>query len=423
MYFIFELINKWNYIGVAGRYEKMNNYHYIQEEKICSTNFIDILLDFIVAIFLTFKVLNYSLVNIFKVSESGFLSIVFMVTAGLFAVACAYKLIKRQSKLSSLGTLVIIVVLGLYVIYANRSNVAITEIVIYFLIPIIIGFRENFYFKRILEIVLLISLLPLCCFTAMFNVGWYGGINMDISYAFLPVIAAAFVHFAFYYKECRYKIIFIVLYAVNLMYFSQIVMFGERGTLLCLLVCIVLLLNIKYKDNQVIYKRMSFKIIVAVLILGLFILFGDSILKLLVNTFNINSYAINKFIEMLEKNDISNGRFAIYRDAVDSFSYSPLWGRGIGSFEFFTGEEYPHNLLLQLLHDGGLILFGLNLYVLFRGSRLILSVKEREYIAVWIYLLSISVVYLMFSQNIWFLPAYWIFIGMLSSISSVKMRI
>lgn len=401
----------------------MDNYICTQERKKYSNSFIDILLDIIVSIFLTFKVVNYSLVYIMNVTDTGFLSTMFMVTAVLFALACAYKLIKRSGKLSSVGTLVIFIVLSLYAIYINRSNVKITEIIIYFTIPIIIGFRENFCFKRILGIILLISLLPLFCFSAMFNVSWYGGINMDISYAFLPVIAAAFVHFAFYFRECRKKILYIALYVVNLVYFAQILMFGERGTLLCLLACIVLLLNIRYKDNQVTYKRMSLKIFVAVIFAGIFILFGDRILKLLTNTFNINSYAINKFIEMLEKNDISNGRFTIYKNAIDSFFHSPIWGRGIGSFEFFTGEEYPHNLVLQLLHDGGLILFGLNLYVIFKGSRLILYVKDRDYIAMWIYLISISVIYLMFSQNIWFLPAYWIFIGMLSSISSRKMRI
>ena len=412
-----------SYIRLMSRYQKMDTYICMQERKMYSNSFIDILLDVIVSIFLTFKVVNYSLVYILKVSETGFLSTMFMVTAVLFAMASAYKLIKRSGKLSSVGILIILIVLSLYVIYINRSNVKITEIIMYFTIPIIIGFREKFCFKRILGIVLLISLLPLFCFSAMFSVGWYGGINMDISYAFLPVIAAAFVHFAFYFRECRNKLLYIALYVVNLVYFAQILMFGERGTLLCLLACIVLLLNIRYKDNRVTYKRMSLKVFVAVICAGIFILFGDSILKLLANTFNINSYAINKFIEMLEKNDISNGRFAIYRNAIDSFFHSPVWGRGIGSFEFFTGEEYPHNLVLQLLHDGGLVLFGFNLYVLIKGSRLILSAKDRDYIAMWIYLLSISVIYLMFSQNIWFLPAYWIFVGMLSSISSRKMRI
>lgn len=44
------------------------------------------------------------------------------------------------------------------------------------------------------------------------------------------------------------------------------------------------------------------------------------------------------------------------------FTENPLTGGGLGSFDFLTGELYPHNLILNIASDGGLV--GLFLFLL-----------------------------------------------------------
>lgn len=52
-------------------------------------------------------------------------------------------------------------------------------------------------------------------------------------------------------------------------------------------------------------------------------------------------------------------RFALYREALDLWAHSPIWGIGIGEFGIaVTGQdvqEYPHNIILELGVETGLI--------------------------------------------------------------------
>ncbi|MBE0440454.1 MAG: O-antigen ligase family protein, partial [Gammaproteobacteria bacterium] len=63
----------------------------------------------------------------------------------------------------------------------------------------------------------------------------------------------------------------------------------------------------------------------------------------------------------------SSGRIELWIAAINGGLNSPLWGQGSGSFAYAGFHVAgPHNLFLSLLHDYGLLVFGLSLAVLWQ---------------------------------------------------------
>ncbi len=48
-------------------------------------------------------------------------------------------------------------------------------------------------------------------------------------------------------------------------------------------------------------------------------------------------------------------RDVIFQDAIDGFFTRPVFGNGLGAFEIFGRENYPHNIILNIAVDGGTI--------------------------------------------------------------------
>ena len=301
------------------------------------------ILDIITAILLSFKIINYSLVCITKSSEEGYLNLLFLVIGVAFLIIYFFKYIKKQSnilKITYLGIFLIIIVFFLYIVNYNKTNISIFEILIYFVFAFIIGYRKDKNIERILVYVMSVSLIPLFCFNQLFEIKWYGSVTMDISYAFLPTIIAALVHFSYYYSKRKNKASCLILYFINIFYFSQILLYGERGTIVCILVALLFCWNIRYKNEKLLKKNLGIKFFLLIIFGILFILFYKEALKTFVEMTNIESYSINKFIS-LSGNDVSNGRFDLYSIAIDGFLNSPLIGIHITYyFNYFLMVEF-----------------------------------------------------------------------------------
>jgi O-antigen ligase len=99
-----------------------------------------------------------------------------------------------------------------------------------------------------------------------------------------------------------------------------------------------------------------------------------------------------------------NGRDRIWRDYLDEFLASPLFGRGLGAAEHGSYYDLPHNAYLRLLVDGGLV--GAALYalaVLLWAWRMLGVVKPGERAFVWALLLALGAY--AFTDNVLIMPA------------------
>lgn len=384
-------------------------------------------IDLIIAILCSFKLINYSLINIFSKLDGGYLNSLFLICVIIYFMIKFIDVLKNKGtvnkkiKVSIVALLLVCYTTLIFLININKSNLTIVEFICYYLFPLFMGIYEDINFEKILKYIMLLSLLPLICFDKLFVIYWYGSVNMDISYAFLPTICAAIIHYVYYRKETKNKVLKYTLYLINLFYIWQILLYGERGTLVCIANLLILCFAFKQNDKGKILfdKSTTIKLIIIGILMFNFIVFYHDIINLFVKITGINSYAINKF-SLLSNTDISNGRFNLYVKAIDGFLKHPLFGNGISTFNYYyNGTGYPHNIILQLLFDGGIMLFSIFIYILSFGIIRNFKMKEKGSILVLFFFFSIAILYLSFSNDIWVLPSLWFFMGFLIKMPSI----
>ena len=380
------------------------------------------IVEFIVAILCSFKIINYSLVNIFDKTTDGFLNIIFFVCMLCYLLISLRKLInnrkykKNNIKVTLIGIIFVFYTVVLFLFSIDITAISIIEFIVYYLFAVILGMNEDINFEKLLKYVMSLSLMSLFCFNKLFEIRWNGSVNMDISYAFLPTICAAIIHFIYYRKSSNIKFYNYILYIVNLFFSYKILLYGERGTIVCivflLMTCIIF--NKNKGEFIELNKKNILKFALAIFTILICIIFYKNIIEIIIKITGINSYSLNKFYSLSET-DISNGRFELYKTAFNGFLNHPLFGNGISTFNYYyPGTGYPHNILFQILFDGGIILLLFIIYILFKGIILKFKSKEKDSILTIFFFFSISILYLSFSNDIWVWPALWYFIGYLS---------
>lgn len=242
------------------------------------------------------------------------------------------------------------------------------------------------------------------------------GRRMSISYYILPLFIAIVIQAMFYDKgkTIKYKIIKYLIYIVIFyVYINFYIVFASRGALISILVCLLIcfIASKKDRDKKILYTILGGSIIIILLLyLGNILNAFNNILK----SFNINSATIERTINLLEEENIGNGRDSLYKAAIDDIQENLLLGNGIGEFYNEYGT-YPHNIVLQLLHEGGI------LYMIFAMAPIIYSVylmifskeisNEKKYLL--IFLFSVSMVRLMISYEYWKDNYFWIYLYMI----------
>lgn len=223
---------------------------------------------------------------------------------------------------------------------------------------------------------------------------------MGVGYNILPFIIAS-VYYLFFGKRKVIKLMAIILFVV---YIPLILSHAARGTIVAIVLSLFLVPFLKY------FKLGSAKIlIVGIVILTLLLIISPFFLSYMAEFSKDTTYSfIDKFFN---DDDISNGRFAIYDNAVRGFISSPFWGNFVGSFDNYT--SYPHNIFLQFLYEGGLILFLPMAYLTIEP--IVAIIKNRFYLpmdAVILisFLLLISVIELLFSASFWQKQSFWLYI-------------
>ena len=115
------------------------------------------------------------------------------------------------------------------------------------------------------------------------------------------------------------------------------------------------------------------------------------------------------YFKTTQGTDMDSGRSDLIDAALRDFDESPIWGNGIASFQNFT--IYPHNLFVQMLQEGGLILFIPFFLIFLIGLKnLILSDRYTTYYRILLFTFCGGVIQLMFSSYFWTSSIYWLFV-------------
>lgn len=250
-----------------------------------------------------------------------------------------------------------------------------------------------------------------------------GVVSMGTCYALLIPVLGDLVYLRFYYKKesIWIKIIMLFFAAINLFYLVQMAMFGSRGPILCAVLLIMSFFVIQIGDNKRILIR---KRRVLIIIIGLIFLISSfatilQSLQTFFSTFDISLNVVDKFLRLDDAGDVTNGRESLSTMAWKGIMESPLWGNGISQFNNNTGEGYPHNFILQMLYDGGIIL---TLAIMTPISRSLIrklkTVSENEFVCLML-LFFASVPGALFSGDFWNASTLWMFFGFVLSKNSI----
>ncbi|WCG04783.1 O-antigen ligase family protein [Vagococcus lutrae] len=125
---------------------------------------------------------------------------------------------------------------------------------------------------------------------------------------------------------------------------------GGKGAVLTTVICSVIFL--KYAKIEILKMIKLISVVGALIYISSFIIRkSDIFLKGFYRS--ISFISLNKDVFLQN----STGRDAIYKTALTLISERPFFGYGIGSAYYTVLGIYPHNLFLEILIDGGFVLF------------------------------------------------------------------
>lgn len=385
-----------------------------------------ILMSLLVGFYIDVKCVNWTLAyGFFSGSEGGFMSLLY--PSIVVCIVVLYFLTKiRNEALPSLYSFFLMAFLIIFYIFTTTfigpPRVSVAFFSLFTIVGLLLPWFSIVDGKYLLVSVMLWPCIAIFKLDQVFQMtlSWKDVISMDASYAFMtPVIASIVYLFTYYRNDNGWKKIFItILVLINSVFFLKLFQFGTRGPLLSIFLTIFFLFFVRYskcEDGAVVNRKKAF---VALILLFLVFFSIDFILDTLfaiMRKLGANSFALDKMVRLSAEGNISNGRGNLQILALKGFWENILFGRGLDRFDANTGLAYPHNFVVQILYDGGLLLFCVLLIPII--IKMLLNYKKCSYnkYVVQTFLLFSSVPYASFSQDLWENAVFWLFVGSLFS--------
>lgn len=249
---------------------------------------------------------------------------------------------------------------------------------------------------------------------------YYDSISMGQSYAFLFPVVAAIVYFFIYfrYDSTIWKIISIILIVVSGVYAYYLVFFGSRGPVFAMLAVVLFLLVFRPSESGVGIKTkkrgFAFVGTVAVVVVISFVTL-ISVLQDVLADYGISLYFLDKFLDLESSGDMTNGRQAIYALAFSDIAQHPFLGMGFDQFfnnhGNITGIAYPHNFIIQILYDGGIVLLLVLGIPIIKGLKRVWKTCTLNEYAVVTALAFSAVPRALFSGDLWQNGPLWMLFG------------
>ena len=281
-----------------------------------------------------------------------------------------------------------------------------------FLMPYRYNFQYVFRFILLFGVILLWPYISIDYKSIIANVGGvYDNVNavfMDISYKTLVFVVTGII--VAVTDPNKYMKIGAVLVVIPYLLISFI--YGARGPLLSVFVFVFLFWFVCSKRRSLLRKRVLIAIFACLVVLVLFPVIVEGVYNLM-QAYGIEARSVERLFNSISGGgSLSTGRDNLSKMAFDGILEHQILGNGIGSFDGYSGR-YPHNIILQLLYEGGYLLALPLIGCLFSGIYTMLSLKyNREYRLFLLMLFSSGVIELFLSSHLWMSLYFWLFIGL-----------
>ena len=337
---------------------------------------------------------------------TNFATIVF----GLIAIAVLYGIVRNRRVVFTeihcgLPLALLTMCLVLLVIKPGYSSIGFENVFIFVMLPFFI-FLKELDAQKVLKYVLTLSVLLIPSAFLLIS-GTDETQVMPLSYAITTPVVAALVFIR--YRMRRLTVYEKLLCLLAIFFFVCMFMYGKRGPVVVVAVCISVLMVKPPNENDGLTLKQVARALLLVLA-GSLELILEWIAEIL-GHLGIEASSITRTLVLANTNyGIDASRSELYAAAFDFFIQSPLYGHGLGSFLYSTlyGQmQYPHNVVLQLLDDGGLVLMLLVSIPIIKAFFRMLASSDRNFYIIYILLFSIAIPHFMVSSDIFQQPELW----------------
>lgn len=246
------------------------------------------------------------------------------------------------------------------------------------------------------------------------------GIWMSVSYGVIRFIAALLLCVLMF--KFKFNILTKIVLLLPVAFYSVIyATYASRGAMLAIVVFIIFLFIVKGGKRSLAFA--VFASLVGIIVFANFIPIVIALVTGL-QSIGVEIYALEKILIKSDAGDVTNGREGLFTVGLKMAMESPLWGQGVGAYEnSIGGGAYIHNIFLQQMIEGGLLLFLPLTIITIMGIKQMFSNKltqeTRYFIA---FLISTGLIELIFSNYFWRSQGYWFLIGYTLSLYS-KQRV
>ena len=303
-----------------------------------------------------------------------------------------------------------IILFDIYRIGINQDIILYIQYILMMgLLPmIVIRYATNFY--KIAKYIIMIYIFVMPLFMGLNLVILTPQDHMSISYMILPLLFSIIYVILKSNIKIKFKILIMVL---SIPYCQYLISYSSRGVVVALIIFTVLLKIISSKNNM---RKISKVLIITIILIVIILNFANILIYIrdILQDNNISIYFIDKNIRLLlEKDDITNGRSDTYKLAIEGIKNHPIIGNGIYSFNR-KYDTYPHNFILHILYDGGIIYLIIFAVPVLYGIYIIILKKDvnEEIRMLILFSFSFSIVRLSFSWQYFKEPFFWIYISL-----------
>ena len=337
----------------------------------------------------------------------------------LIALTVLCLLLNRTLHITKETCFVAIVLVIYYVIATGKSGVEPIYFGAWVLLPVLLSclkFNTEYVLRYTAVFVIPLLLLNNQMFagTSTFSMG--------TTYNFFPAVLAATVHFMFYRKKVS-KWMYIA-YIGNIYYFYQVLLHGSRGPVLAVILYFIFAYFCRYNDEENRIKIDFPKFLVATI--GILVIYFNylnifSWIAERLGNRNVNFNFIDKVLRLAADGDVTNGRNDILSVALKEWIDRPIFGHGLSTFNYYTGIDYPHNFILQLLFDGGIVLFIIVVGLMIRKIVTVVKHATRDNFVFFVFLFFVSVPTALLSQDLFENFRFWMFeFALLNGVFTVR---
>ena len=345
-----------------------------------------------------------------SVSDFGDALVVVMILIG--TITCFMdKKIKVRTFLLINGT-VLLWILGSFVVYDFHQHILflLTNFLVW-------GIFIAFYITLEYDVQKTLNIALLMASVVLLVDFFYKGPNvydeMTWTYSVFPCMCVSFAHMI-YCKGQLGKLRWLLYLPAILMLFRYLVGANRGGWVSLIVLAFLLTAKKGEKDGTTLRNRVVWSLLFLTAIVFAVLFYDWIIITLykIMDSQGIRIYSIDKMYRGILADDVTNNRVELYQYAWNGFLASPIWGNGIGSFVVKYGT-WPHNFVLQLLYEGGILMF---LLVVIPLAKIVLFVLKSNAIppidyAMFVCLFAISVPKVLVTSELWTVQCFWLLLA------------